>query len=320
MKKVIITAAVNGSRQDTPGINVPVSPAEIAEDAYRCHQAGAAVVHVHARDIATRNATADLAVYAEIVQRVRDKGDMLVETTTGIGPKIDPLTGKPALDPVSGNTLFRPDEERLGLLHIDPPQDLLNVTAGSFNYFNEANQRRNTIYTNSSHYLEQNARLLSRRPHQAFQFEVFDVSFLTNIQRLVDNGSLDASRRNFWINYCLGFGGLPATPHYLALIEGEGQRLFPGTRWGVIGAVRQHFQASRVAVEMGADVLRTGFEDVVQLPNGDLAPTNAHLIEALVKIVRTAGREVATPQEARRMLNIGVDAPGRVVHTAAVAA
>src|SRR5262245_54692662 len=124
MQKVIITAAVNGNRLDTPGVFIPVTPEEIAQDALRCRDAGAAVVHFHARDVRTRRSTPNIAMFSAAISAIRSRCDALIETTTGVGPKIDPETGKPMTDPATGQMLRPLDDERLALIDIDPPQDL----------------------------------------------------------------------------------------------------------------------------------------------------------------------------------------------------
>jgi uncharacterized protein (DUF849 family) len=106
------------------------------------------------------------------------------------------------------------------------------------------------------------------------------------------------------LNYVLGFGGLTPTARNVALISGEGLRLFPGTPWGVLAPAVEHFQIAAAGASLGANCLRTGMEDTFRLPNGDIAPTNADLVAALVKVVRNAGREIATPAEARVMLGL----------------
>ena len=84
-EKLVILAAVNGgAQQDRDGARVPISPAEIAEDAYECYKAGASVVHVHAR-APDKGPTTDLAVFSEIIKRIRDKCDILIQTTNGFG-------------------------------------------------------------------------------------------------------------------------------------------------------------------------------------------------------------------------------------------
>ncbi len=303
-QKVIITAAVNGNRLDTAGIHVPVSPEEIAEDAKRCCDAGAAVVHFHARDVKTRRSTAAPAVFAETIAGIRARCGALVETTTGIGPRIDPETGKPMTDPVSGQMLRPSDDDRLALIDLDPPQDLGSVAAGSLNMYNPVYQNP-SVFANTPYYIEESVRRMSKKPRFGFQFELFDLGFLDNVARLVEAGLLDVSRRQFWLNYVFGFGGLASSARNLCLVSGEGLARFPQIRWGIVVPAAEHFRLSTVAAALGADVVRTGFEDAIHLPNGELAGTNARLVDTLVKLVRSVGRDVAGPDEARALLNLG---------------
>lgn len=303
MSKVVITAAVNGNRMDTDGIHIPVSPEEIAADALRCQDAGAAVVHFHARDVKTRRSTAEVAVFGDTIARIRAKSDLLIETTTGVGPKIDPATGKPFVDPVSGGILRPSDDDRLALIDIDPPQDLGSCAAGSLNMHNPVYPNP-SVFPNSPYYIDESVKRMQKKEKLGFQFEVFDLGFLGNIKRLIDQGTLDRANKRWWVNYILGFGGLTPDPRTLCLVSGEGLRLFPDVRWGALAPAAEHFQISTVAGALGADVLRTGFEDTIHLPDGEVAGTNARLVEALVKIVRTLGREIATPAEAREILSL----------------
>jgi 3-keto-5-aminohexanoate cleavage enzyme len=125
--KVIITVAVNGGMQQSrDGAIVPTQPVEIGEVAARCHEAGASVVHVHARDGAGRN-TGDPAIYAEIIRQIRSRSPILIQTTNGIGVRRDPATGR---------FIWPSDTERLALLEIDPPQDLFGIACGSADFYN----------------------------------------------------------------------------------------------------------------------------------------------------------------------------------------
>lgn len=302
MGKVIITAAVNGNRMDTDGVHIPVSPEEIAEDAAECHAAGAAIVHFHARDRRSRRSTADTTVFGDTIRAIRSRCDALIETTTGIGPKLDPVTGEPVLD--ANGSIIRPtDEQRLALIDIDPPQDLGAVSAGSMNMHNPVYDRP-SVFANSPYYIDESVVRMARKPALAFQFEIFDIGFLMNIQRLADRGVLDPASRRFWLNFVLGFGGLSPDVRHLVFIHGEAQRLFPNVLWGTVVPGREHFQLAAMGAALGADVLRTGFEDTIYLPNGDRAGRNARLVEALVGIVRANGRDVASPAEARQMLGL----------------
>src|SRR5690606_19009264 len=108
--KVIISVALNGGmQQDRDGAVIPKQPAEIGEAAARCHAAGAAMVHVHARDPSGRN-TGDRAIYAEIIKEIRARSPILIQTTNGIGVRRDPAPGQ---------FIWPTDEERLGLLNLE---------------------------------------------------------------------------------------------------------------------------------------------------------------------------------------------------------
>lgn len=303
MSKVIVTAAVNGNRLDTPGVHIPVSPEEIAEDAGRCYEAGAAVVHFHARDVATGRSTADTKVFAATISAIRARCPALVETTTGVGPRIDPNTGKPMVDPATGQMMRPTDDERLALIDLNPPQDLGSVAAGSMNMYNPVYPNP-SVFANTPYYITESIRRSERKQRFGFQFEVFDLGFLDNVSRLIDTGVLNPGRRQFWLNYIFGFGGLAATARNLCIASGEGQMRFPGVPWGAVTAGKEHFMISTVAVALGADAARTGFEDTIHLPNGDVAPNNVDLVEALVRVVRSVGRDVASPDEARRILHL----------------
>jgi 3-keto-5-aminohexanoate cleavage enzyme len=303
MRKVVITAAVNGNRMHTPGAAIPVSPEEIGEDARRCVEAGAAVVHFHARDVGTGRSTADVKVFGETISRIRASCRALVETTTGIGPKVNPETGEPLKDPVTGQMLRPSDDERLALIDIDPPQDLGSVAAGSLNMYNPV-YATPSVFANTPYYIAESVKRMTRKARLGFQFEIFDLGFLDNIERLIASGLVEPGRSRFWLNYTFGFGGLASNARNLALISGEGLRRFPATPWGVVAPAAEHFHMANIGAALGADVLRTGFEDTAELPDGSAAGTNARLVEALVRIVRANGREPASPTEARAILGL----------------
>jgi 3-keto-5-aminohexanoate cleavage enzyme len=303
MSRIIITAAVNGNRLDTPDVHIPVSPEEIAEDARRCCDAGAAVVHFHARDITTRRSTPDKKAFAETISAIRARCPALIETTTGVGPRIDPATGTPMVDPATGQMTRPTDDERLALIDLDPPQDLGSVAAGSMNMYNPVYPNP-SVFANTPYYITESIVRSAKKRRFGFQFEVFDLGFLDNVARLIDTGVLDCGRRQFWLNYIFGFGGLAPTARNLCIVSGEGQLRFPGVPWGAVAPAKEHFMIATVAAATGADAVRTGFEDTIHLPDGGVAPTNADLVAALVRIVRGVGREIASPDEARGMLNL----------------
>jgi len=303
MKKIIIAAAVNGNRLDTPGLAIPVTPEEIAEDARQCEEAGASIIHFHARDSITRRSTGDVLVFGETIRLIRERTNVLIETTTGIGPKIDSATGKPLLDSITGLMIRPSDEERLALIDIKPQQDLGSVAAGSMNMYNPIYPKP-SLFLNSPYYIEESVRRMAQKKKLGFLFEIFDLGFLDNVTRLVDDGVLELGRRQFWLNYVFGFGGLAPTGRNLCIASGEGCLRFPGTPWGIVVPAAEHFRLSIVGAALGCNILRTGFEDTVNLPNGELAGTNASLVETMVKLARSVGREIASPEEARIILNL----------------
>src|SRR5437868_12303563 len=122
-KKLVILAAVNGgAQQNRDGANVPTTPAEIADAAHECWKAGASVVDTHAR-AEDKGPTSDLKVFSDIIKRIRDKCDILIQTTNGFGVRRDPATGE---------FIWPTDKERLALDSVEPKQDLFSIAAGSW--------------------------------------------------------------------------------------------------------------------------------------------------------------------------------------------
>src|SRR6478735_1999818 len=145
--KFIVTVALNGGmQQDRDGAVIPKQPEEIGEAARRCWEAGASVVHVHARGPDGKN-SGDKAIYAEIIRQIRLKSPVLIQTTNGIGVRRDPDTGQ---------FIWPTDAERLGLLEIEPRQDLFGIAGGSADFYNpEGGYPTETPYVNSPELLKQ---------------------------------------------------------------------------------------------------------------------------------------------------------------------
>ncbi len=150
---LVIVAAVNGGMQmDRDGAHVPISPEEIAEDARLCAEAGAAIVHLHARDESGRN-SADPEVYNEIIRRIRERSDILVQTTNGIGVRPDPETGEIG---------WPSDAERLALLNLEQTPDLYGIAAGSTDFLHpEGGYHIETVYAELAAFSQGNDQLPS---------------------------------------------------------------------------------------------------------------------------------------------------------------
>ena len=170
--KVMITVALNGGmQQDREGAIIPKQPREIGEAAARCYEAGASVVHVHARDRDGKN-SGDKAIYAEIIREIRARSPILIQTTNGIGVRRDPATGQ----------LHWPsDKERLGLLEIEPQQDLFGIAGGSADFYNpEGGYPGETPYVNSPELVRSTIKAVYEKG-SALEYEVVEASSLHRI-------------------------------------------------------------------------------------------------------------------------------------------
>lgn len=290
-KIVVLVAPTGGNAADREGVHIPTTPQEITDEAFRCYEAGASVVHIHARDRQTKQATSDLTVFSEIIAGVRSKCDMLIQTTTGMG---------------MNSAQIRPSEdERLALLSVQPPQDLTTVALGSWDIWRPygGHNKKDTTYRNTPEFLRRNIRAIVERGIP-WELEIADIGFLTNASRLSDEGVFDRTATNFWLDYVIGFGGMPATARTLVFAQEEGRRLFPQARWAVVATGREQFPMCALAAAMGSDIVRVGFEDNIYLPNSTPAKSNADLVEAMVRIAHDVGREVATVAEAKEIFGL----------------
>lgn len=272
MQKLIITAAITGSRitRDlTPYI--PITPHEIVQSAIECRQAGAAAVHIHVRDPETGQATQDVEIFRQVVEPLREKTDLILCLTT---------SGIP------GRNL--PTEERLAPVDLEP--ELASFDAGSINL-------GGTVFINSPDFLERAAQKM-RESGVKPEIEIFDLGMMVTSLRMRDEGKLDEP-----LHYQFVLGtpwGAPATPKALLhLLEHMPQN----STWSIIGVGQGHLPMSMMAMVMGGHI-RVGLEDNIYYSRGVLAKRNAELVERIVRISGIYGREIANPDEARRLLNL----------------
>lgn len=269
MSKIIITAAVVGAevtRKDTPYL--PITPDEIAEEAYRCWQAGASIVHIHARD-EQGNATQDRQVYKKIIDKIKERCDIIVQVSTG---------GAVGMTPA----------ERIQPVELAP--EMATLSTGTVN-FGEG------IFINALgdiQFFAQRMQQIGVRP----EFEIFDAGMINNAMQLVRGGWVTG---HLHFDLVLGVpGGLPATARNLSFLVDS---LPPVATWTVAGIGRFQLPMALMAVAMGGHV-RVGFEDNIYYSKGILATSNAQLVERIARIAQEAGRELATPAEARQILQI----------------
>jgi 3-keto-5-aminohexanoate cleavage enzyme len=293
--KVIITVALNGGmQQDRDGAIVPKQPAEIGDAAARCHEAGAAMVHVHARGPDGKN-SGDKAIYSEIIKEIRARSPILIQTTNGIGVRRDPATG---------SFIWPSDTERLGLLELEPRQDLFGIAAGSADFWNpEGGYPEETPYVNSPELLKRTIRAVYDMG-SALEYEVVEASSLHRLVRYAEEGLFDRTRKNMWLLHGGGFGATPAIPRNILFNIDEGLRLFPQAIVGVTATGREMFRIVTLGLAMGCDLVRVGFEDSIHLPDGSVARDNAEMVRAAVDIAALYGLKPATVDEARERFGI----------------
>jgi len=272
MEKLIITAAITGSRisrETAPYI--PIAPEEIVQSAIECWEAGAAMVHIHVRDPQTGLGTQDIELFRQVVDALRDKTDLILCLTT---------SGIP------GRNL--PAEERLAPLGLKP--EVASFDAGSINL-------GGSVFMNSPEFLQQAAEKM-RAAGVKPELEIFELGMLLTCLRMRDEGKLDEP-----LHFQLVLGtpwGAPATPRSLIYLH---DYIPANATWSVIGIGKGHLPMSMMAMVMGGHI-RVGMEDNIYYSRGVLAKTNAQFVERIVRLAREYGREVATPDEARRILKL----------------
>jgi 3-keto-5-aminohexanoate cleavage enzyme len=268
---------------------IPKQPDEIGEAAARCWQAGASVVHVHARGPDGKN-SGDKAIYAEIIRQIRARSPILIQTTNGIGVRRDPATGQ---------FIWPTDAERLGLLDIDPPQDLFGIAGGSADFHNpEGGYPEETPYVNSPQLLKRTIEAVYARG-SALEYEIVEASSLHRLMRYSEDGLFDKDRRNIWLLHGGGFGATPPVARNVIFNIDEGLRMFPQAIWGVTATGRDMFRIVTLGLAMGCDLVRVGFEDGIHLPDGSVARDNAEMVQAAKAIAAVYGLQPASVEEAK---------------------
>jgi len=288
-RKVMISCAVTGSA-DTPARNpaVPVTPRQIAESALDAAKAGAAIVHIHVRDPKTTRPSMELALYREVVDRIRGSGSgVLINLTTGPGARFVPGSEDPE-KPGPGTTLKHPGERVHHIVELKP--DICSLDMGSLNMGPH-------VFVNTPSHLETMA-VAIRDAGVLPELEVFETGHLLLAKRMIENGHIKPPGM---FQICLGISwGQPATPEAMSYMRS----LLPtASRWFAFGISLHQFPMAALAVLLGGHP-RVGLEDNIYLEKGKLAPSNAALVEKAVKIIEVLGDLVATPADARQMLGL----------------
>lgn len=287
--KTVITLSVTGSASTREAHPVlPVTPKEIADSALEAHAAGAAVVHIHVRDLETSLPSMDLELYKETVKRIRGESDMIINLTTGAGARIIPDDNDPpGLGP--GTTWSTPERRVEHVVALQPEICSLDVGSMSFN---------TRVFANSLPHVEQMAEMIRDAGVKA-ELEVFDIGQIEIVRHLIDQGLvLDSTPL---IQLCLGIPwGIPASAKNLITMQ---ERLPQPCQWSAFSISAHSYPIMAHTALLGGHV-RIGFEDNFYLKRGEPATSNADFIRKAVQLLEALDREAATSAEARDLLEL----------------
>jgi uncharacterized protein (DUF849 family) len=288
-RKTILTCAVTGNittRAQHPGL--PITPAEIANAAVEAGKSGAAVVHIHARDVRTERGSMELGLFAEIMSRIRDAGsDVIINLSTGEGGRFVPDAAEPKIA-APETTLVAPGRRVAHVEALRPEICTLDL---------------NTMFSGSAVVINtpQNVTIMANRIYDAGvlpELELFDGGDIQLARHLLDQGVL---RMPTLIQLVLGVRfGAAANPETLFYLRSQLPEL---CIWAAFGLGRAAFPMLAQAWLLGGHV-RIGLEDTVYIEKGILARDNAALVDKAGSLVANLGGALATPAEARTILGL----------------
>ena len=306
-RKVIVTCAITGGIH-TPSMSphLPVTPDQIAEQAIEAAEAGAAILHLHARDPENGRPTQDPAMFARFLPRLKQSTDAVLNLTTGGSPA---MTVEERLQPAfkfapevaslnmgSMNFSFHPLAERYKTWKFDWEEDYVRNSDGY-------------IFRNTFADIGFVARQLGEEHNVKFEHECYDVGHLYNLKFCMDTGLFKAP---IFIQFIFGIlGGIGPDIDNLIFMKRTADRLFGDDyQWSVLGAGGAQMPFATTASQMGGNV-RVGLEDSLFIERGKLASSNADQVTKIRRIIEDLGCQVATPDEAREMLDLkGADRTG----------
>lgn len=304
--KVIISCAITGSIH-TPSMSpyLPVTAAEIAESAIGAAEAGAAIVHLHARDPQDGRPVHTPEDFAPFLRVIKQASDVVVNLTTGASP-------------------YMPVEHRVKPAEVWKPEVAsLNMGSMNFGLFPMLKKGREWKHAWEPEMLEASHDLVFRNSFKdiryaletlnatgtRYEFECYDTSHLYNLHYFWSEGLVQAP---LFIQTCFGLlGGIGAHPEDVLHMKRTADRLFGDNyRWSVLAAGANQMKVAAQAASMGGHV-RVGLEDSLWLGKGELAPTNAAQVTRARQIIEGLGLSVATPDETRAILSLkGADKVG----------
>ena len=298
--KVIITCAVTGAvHVPSQSEYLPITPEQIAENAIGAAEAGAAILHLHARNPENGRPTPDPDMFMQFLPEIKERCNAVINITTGGG---------------QGMTL----EQRLAAaMRAKPEMCSLNMGSMNFGRFGIANRikefrfdweaddleaSRDYIFRNTYKDITYILRELGETHGVKFEFECYDVGHLYNLAYFVDEGLV---KPPFFVQTIFGIlGGIGTDVEDLLHMKRTADRLFGDAyQWSILGAGRHQINLVTMGAIMGGNV-RVGLEDNIYLGKGELAKSNGELVAKTARILQELSMEIATPDEAREVLQL----------------
>jgi uncharacterized protein (DUF849 family) len=298
-RKVIITCAVTGAIH-TPSMSphLPITPEEIAEAAIGAAEAGAAIVHLHARNPQTGQPDQSPEAFSPFLQVIKQRSNCVINITTGGAP-----------------TMLV--QERVGpAAHFKPEVASLNMGTMNFGLYPMLNRFKEFKHDWERPYLEGSRDRIFRNTFTdieyilttcsengtRFEIECYDIGHLYTLSHFADRGVI---KPPFFVQSVFGLlGGIGPHPEDVLHMKRTADRLFGDQyRWSVLGAGRNQMPIAAQAAAMGGNV-RVGLEDSLWIGPGKLAESNAMQVKAARQIIEGLGLEIASPDEAREILEL----------------
>jgi uncharacterized protein (DUF849 family) len=297
--KVIITCAVTGAiHTPTLSAGLPYTPADIARQAIDAAKAGAAILHLHARNPQDGSPTGDPDVFAQFLPQIHDATDAIINLTTGGSPEMTV-------------------EQRLAAsLRFKPEMCSLNMGSMNFSFHGMAGKIADWKFPWEKRYIEDSEAFIFRNTFRdiarvyrlmadfgtRYEHECYDIGHLYNLAYFLDKG---LAKPPLWIQSVFGIlGGIGADPDNVVFMRRTADRLFGEDYvWSVLAAGRHQMPLISQAAMLGGNV-RVGLEDSLYIGRGKLAASNAEQVLKIRRILEELGFEIATPDDARQILSL----------------
>ena len=299
-RKVIITCAVTGSVH-TPTMSpyLPITPDQIAADSIAAAEAGAAVIHLHARNPEDGSPTPDPNVFMQFLPRIKQNCDAVINITTGgsLGMSMEdrlaaPLRAKPELCSLNMGSM------NFGIFHVTD-----KITEWKYPWEKAYVERtKENVVSNSFAQIERFVKELGDGCGTRFECECYDVGHLYTLAHFVDRKLLTPP---LFVQTIFGvLGGIGPHPEDLMHMRRTADRLFGSDyQWSILAAGRHQINLATIGATMGGNV-RVGMEDSIYLGPGQLAKSNAEQVTKIRGILENLSLQIATPAEARAMLKL----------------